>query len=1080
MLKTSNSKSQLPVATLLNLTCFSCNDSFVAKYRNIYCLFGKTRHKLAKQVTGDMAQGNSALILVNILADQTPEGSDVTAQEDQTEISPILFPAAIGALLVVMFGGLLFSSRAPFCKTKTMTDRKTKRKFEEKYGRRAIRFYNVPQKIAKEPCSVLQQENNDIVDAVKKEYQDLPQYQPVSGLVGKGVGLNGRTCAVNDCRPEVTERGASPIHVTRSSDSLDNRILLRIDNETDKMRQNIPKENKKSSVVFHNAGTTADEEIAQIPSASSGIGTNFSDIFEVDSLEEFPLAESEPEAIYDTIPECNGSSVPLHSACTPSVPPIIDRGVYIGGRSSVLRYACAPMCVCINACNCPVHGTNAAKVITSDHEDRTVRDRLTWGSIAQKENVQHLDLLRLNTPSADVSKPEMTERERVQSPLRREDLEKWLNEVKASREENNPFGEFTADASDFESENSLRDTIGVPGHRRISAPSHESLQLLKRQELISDNDRSQLAQTKPSLHRGGRASCMEIVRAPSSLCVCAGKCNNHDQDGITAGQLLVPSDSLGENSTIEDSNDTANGECHRCIPNRTEWIAKGGRWSCLRQVKASSDLCIHGPACQFHCQKAEKSESAQTARKSASRARNQPETNFQLRGASVFGGNDSIDLNIDYANSQQREIIKDDSERNAMRGASSFGYSTLEGTLETETRGASSFTLSLSKQLYSCHKNPKLSLASVPPKTLDIDHGQPNRSFPSVSLEQLLSKDQDFKEIDDIKTDFEEIRGASCFASLDESNAGTSSITLSVAEESDVDSFPGYKSSDQIKRDPTLNPLVCVKKTTAATRAYKTNYYTQDHNSNSEVEVNNNPSLRNQRDLKMHSKLPSQERKDVKRHSGAVTKKINEPPRDPAGGFDERILKVGKDAAMLSTLLDALTRDKEQRQQDTEHPCKRNNTEDMKNGTRTFAGNLKFSLFYRTNENSTPLLFVNVLGLEGISEKIISPLHSIYIKFCLTPKFSTWRRTKKMTISEKKLTFEDCFIISGLKPVDLDEGILKFIVVCVEGQERAIGELKFPLAGLRSRSKLRRTCAFQPLCAKKTGIEDRRRLEPNG
>ena len=1017
-----------------------------------------------------MAQGNSALILVNILADQTPEESDVIAQEDQTEISPILFPAAIGALLMVMCAGLLFSSRGPFCKIKTMTDRKVKRKFEEKYGRRAISFYNVPQKIVKEPCSVLQQENNDIVDAVKKEYQDLPQHQPVSGLVGNVVGLNGWTCAVNDCRPELTEKGASPIHVTRSSDSFDNRISLRMDNETDKMRQHIPKENKKSCVVFFNTDTV-DEEVARIPSASSGIETNLSDNFEIDSLEEFPLAESEPQAIDDTIPERNGSSVRPQNACTPFVPPIIDRGVYIGGRSSVLRYARAPSCVCINGCKCPVHGTNAAKVITSDHEDRTVRDRLTWGDIAPKENAQHHDLLRLNTPSADVSKPEIREQEKVQSPLRREDLEKWLNDVEAFREGNDPFGESMPDASDVESENSLRDTT-VHGHRRIGAPSHKSLQLLKRQERILDDDWSQVVQTKPSLHRGGRASCMKIVRAPSSLCVCAGKCSSHAQGEITAGQLLVPSDSLQE-----DSNDTANSECHQCIPNRTEWIAKGGRSSCLRQVKASSDLCIHGPACQFHCQKAEKSASAQTTEKPAPRGWNHPENNFQSRGASVFAGNNSID----YPNSQQREIIKDDSERNTMRGASSFGNSTIERTLETDMRGASSFALP--NQLYSCQKNTKLPLASVPHKTLDIDHRQPNRSFASVSPEQMLCAERGFKEKTDTETDFEEIRGASCFASSDESNPVTSSITLSVAVESDVDSFLGYRSlSDQIKTDLTLNPLTRVKKTTTATRAHKTNC-TQNHYSNSEVEVqldvNNNPLLRNQGDFKIHSRLPSRERKDFKRNSGAVIEKINEAPKDPASGFDGRILKVGKDATMLSTLLNALTRDKEQKQQDTGHHCKRNKTEDMANGIRTVAGNLKFSVFYRTNENSTPLLFVNLLGLEGVSEKIISPLHSIYIKFCLIPKFSTWRRTKRVTISEEKLTFEDYFIISGVKPVDLDEGILKFIVVCVEEQERAIGGLKFPLARLKSRNKIRRTCAIQPLRTKenetaksaKTGAE---------
>ncbi|XP_068693606.1 uncharacterized protein [Montipora foliosa] len=983
------------------------------------------------------------------ILNQTPKESEVTAQEDQAEISPFLFPAAIGALLMLMLGGFLFSNATPLCKTKTMPDSKIKRQFERKYGRRTIRFHNVPQKIAKDPCSVLQQENNDIVDAVKKEYHDLPQYQPVSGLVGNVVGLHGRTCAVNECRPEMTDRGESPIPSTRNADSTRKSISLCIPKESEGGRQNNSKEQKNSSVIFYDECNTAEDNAAQrIPSASSGIGSaNSLDNFEADSLEEFPLVESDTQTLDKAVSQYNEDPLTFQRTRSLFVTPTIDRGVHVGGRSSVLEFARAPSCSCVNACNCSIHGENASKEITSDNEDRIIRERLTWGHIAQRGDIENLDNLRLNTPSALVSGPETRLQERRQCPLRREDLEQWLSDVEASRKTNdNDYVQPLLEESDLEREEHLGRKVGVSGPRRIRAPLHESLQLLKSLELISEDGRSQFAQTKSSFHRGGRASCLEIVRAPSSICICTKRCTAHCQGETTADKLFACTDSLAENTAIEDSTDSIRSEHQRYSSIRTERLARGGRLSNFNQVRASSNLCIHGPSCRFHCQKAEKLESATKAVQTCETAIN---ANLELRGASVLGEKVSIDShtfqedNIDCSIPRQRDAQEDNDEGYRIRGASSFGNCTTEEAM----RGASSFALAPSNQLHANQSKINLRLASVAlkqVKTVDWD----SRMRPK----QPLGNHRDTKERD-AESNLEETRGASCFASLNESITGTSSVTLSVAVQSDGESFLGYKSSDQNKGGSTLNPRMRVKKTTAATKLSKTMLG---------LDGNNNRSSFHQNDDITQSRLPEREKVDV--DSNTIDGEIDGQLKNPTA-FDSRILKVGKDAAMMTTLLNALTRHKEEKRKEKEGPCilKRNNMGkiEIEHGRQSLAGNLNFSVFYKAIENSIPLLYVGVLGLENVSERLISPVHSIYVKFCLTPKFTTWRRTKKLNITGEQLVFKDYFIISGVKPADLDQGELKFIVVCIEEQERVLGKLEVPLAELKSRDKIKRTCALQ-------------------
>lgn len=1025
-------------------------------------------------------------LLISDLADQAPEESDFIPQEDATDITPFLFPA-IGALLMLMFGGLLFSSGTTLCKTKALPDNKYKRQFEKQYGRRTIRFHNVPKKIAKEPRSVLQQENNDIVDAVKKEYQDLPQYQPVSGLVGSIVGLHGQTCSVNICRPEVVDRGASPVHCMRNENTSDYENPSYREQESDIGLENDSKEDQKLSIrPYDKYPSRQDNDIERIPTGSSGIGTNSPESFENDSLEEFLFSENGSQPLDEAaVPESTGSGFPVDSTRSCFVPRI-DRGVYSGGRLSVLQLECAPSRLCMYNCDCSVHDHKANKMKEPDDVLRRTKERLTWGDVAQNINTrnltsQHLNesdadktcsgILRLGTPSADVSGLLTVNnlQERKQSPLKRADLEKWLNDVEEFRKvSDESYTKTLFDSSDAETDK-LWKQKPISCQRRTRAPLQESQQLLKRLELVSEDD-LQLAQKKSPVHRGGRKSCLKTVRAPSSLCLCAGNCGAYCQIDVPPGQSFAPTDTFGESTDIEGFTDILRSQ-HQFSSTRTERITKGGRWSTLNHVRASSGMCIHGPSCQFHCQKIGNVESITEAaeQKGGSGeidARKDQELHpkelhwelTKLRGASSFGeGKDSHKYSkfqsqgITHSTSGQRDFQKEECREDNFRGASSFeglNSAITQQNRDQDTRGASSFALD-------------------PQTHLHIDNKYA-------------------KQTNDAQSNLDETRGASCFAPLEESIVGTSSVTLSIAVESEGESFPADTFADKKGSDSTLNQRSCLDKPRDRKREFKTVVKhslqrkmlqsADNFKENLALDLNSNLSVGHAME---HSgnhakdrKVEEKERQSA-RESTPEGKPVDEQ-QHKSKNFDKRILKVGKDATMMCTLLNALRREGEQKRKghSGDSVTKRNVRENVTNGNETLAGNLKFLVLYKGAGYSTPLLYVSVLGLEGVSDEIITPSHSVYVKFCLLPKFTTWRKTKMLHISDKQLVFKDHFIISGVKPVDLDEAILRFVAVCVREEEKVIGQLEVPLAELKTRVKLKRTCAFHALSARNDGTAE--------
>lgn len=943
-----------------------------------------------------------------------------------------------------MFGGVLFSSGAPLCKTKTFSDSKYKRKFEQQYGRRKIRFHNVPEKIAIEPCPVLQQENNDIVDAVKKEYQDLPQYQPVSSIVSNIVGVHGQTCAVSFPKPEVIERGASPIPVTGNEGTLDCERPFRRDKRTFiRLEHDDKPKCKILSATLHDKSSIMKDSRQRVPSASSGIGTNSQETFEIDSLEDFPLSENGSKLLDETV-ILDSIDEEFPSDSTPkTIIPNIDRGVYSGGR---LR---APSCLCVKGCNCTTHGTYTVKSEALQGSKGMTDELLTWGDIALSINSTtapgsrryrdlsiYADTLKPQTPPADVSWKITTGNAAERSPLRRADLEKWLHDVEDSRREGDQScTQILFESLDAETEIHRKDfsypetTKPISGQRKMSAPLQESLKLLKRLQVICEED-LQLAQTESLVHRGGRESCLKTVRAPSSLCVCGGSCKVRCQVEVTADQSSAPSILFGDDTIHEDTSNILNTE-QELASTRTDRIARGGTENNFKCIRASSEMCIHGPSCQFHCQKMK--EEAENTRKREMMGRKRQElgchnTNSEtdeFRGASSFG-NEQYSYKYKIMLQQGSEpsafsdnsFLREECRVSNIRGASSFGGSGMTSTEhefpgDENVRGASSFAL---------------------------------------------------KPANDSEMKLDELRGASSFAPLDESIAGTSSVTLSLAVESEGESFVPDKSLNNSKGDSTFNPRACVDKlgdTTRVSKKAKQGFQTKSSRSTESCEEECLLDRNNNNRVKYVSEKEPRGGETERRElddRGVITR--NKKKDEQRKTSHKPTLKVGKDLTMMSTLLHALQKSGERRKIETSNSDRRANQR-VTNFNAGSAGNIKFAVFYKGANSSTPLLYVSVLGLQEVPDTIITDQHRAYVRFCLFPKLTTWRRTKTHNVSGKVLIIKDHFIISDVKPSDLEKAILRFEVVCVKKEERVIGQVEIPLAELTSHDKLKRTAALQ-------------------
>ena len=1011
-------------------------------------------------------------IFLSDLADQTSDESDVLSQEDSTELTAFLFPA-VGALLMLLFGGLLFSSGTTLCKNNTMQENKI-RKFEQKYGRRTIRFHNVPDKIAQEPLSVLQQENNDVVDALKKKYQELPQYQPISGVASNIVGLHGQTCAINISQQEVTHIEPSPIHcLKKDHDSNYENPICEVQKKEISADGSVghleARKGNKFSATPQNKNCASDHHgITAVTRVGSG-GTHPPTSCESDSLEEFPRTECEglTSDFDETVmpPNSRGIGLPPENTL-PLFTSTVNRRVERGPCLSVLQCQHAPSDICVEGCNCPLYQVNSLKgdktEIGTLQAKEEMAELLTWRDVAinDKRNLirdSFHTCARENTgrhiaaaPSALGSLTVENMLQRGSSSFRQENLEKWLEDVERHR----AFGgetrtqKYNSDSRTIELKSTVKkersnideeslNRKAIPGRRKMKAPIQETLYLLKRLQLVSDDD-LQAVQNNSPVRKGGRLSCLQTVRAPSSLCLCGDACGVHngveessDRSSTRAMMIRDPTEAI-----------TTNNASNMNMNHETRLVTKGGRQSCLTTVRASSGICIHGSSCNVHCQRS-KTISASDGTKNQNQ--DEKDDNFthkvhrsRFRKVGSLDNNDLLSCKGHGASTFALGWfdLSNECNDNEIRGASSFGGMRALSVDDRTLRGASCF-------------------AEEYPEESDADYRQP------ITIP-------------------EDTRSASCFASTlnEQSDAGTSSVTLSIAMESDPETVLTNKFSNNqsIDSKTTVNIAVAKDKDKDKQKGIAKVQCSTIKEQEPNLESFCDKSRRSGADVNNNGKpchsLMHAEHKERSQRAEVIKQNSHSTPKIPVQQerqvSDDRILKVGKCATLMSSLLNALQREEREKRN---HNSTAIDKTSISPTNEPSVGDLKCSVFYKGAQSSNPMLYVTIQGLENISQEILNPeKSSIYVKVCLSPKSTTWRRTKTLHGSEK-LSFKDHFIMSGVKPSDLNDAKLRFAVVSVAKEETVIGQLEIPLMELESREKLKGTYSLRAPPTKTDGID---------
>ena len=697
----------------------------------------------------------------------------VDTADDLNDATTLVFPA-IGAALMLLFGGLLLTT-ATRCGLKDSESgdlERTGKRFSRK-----ISFYNVPDQLHCGATSVLQQEDNDIVDAVVKQCDYLKQYQPSYDHIDNC----NKSHATILSRPKMVDKGLSPIHETKFDYELSGRV------------------NAGSGLQFHGKGTGSaefyQEDVVNKRNGERGTSQqenelklfNSSDIdtrslfsFDSDSLEQLSLHQDKTERNAEPSGGKNsdsGTSTELSSLICSK-----DQFVVKGGRRSVVRSQRAPRPRCIRGCVCSVHqgksrrphgerrragyGLTTPKATDSESgpensfSSETVLSDFTSDSTAKKSLLQ--------APTADNSLTTENMKRRSQSPLRKAALERWLADV----QEFYPRSSSVLKRKKFETDNTESnhsDSVGLkqkcwrktsrekqtsrrqPITRRVRRTrlDKDSLGLLKKLPISPDssleNDRDM---EEPRLQIGGPTSLSRTVRAPNSFCTINTCCSSHTRhhNPCVSGEAT-------------DDCQTAELLLRQEVDKKPN-VTKGGRLSLLKVVRAPSALCINGPQCGTHYKPAisfsDKSKS-DNERGASSLGGLQKHLAQQAGGASSLGG--------------ARILGRPESNDCDLRGARSLGdqkFRSMTDNNDAELRGASVFGGS---QTIGHRQEPSvLGLREIERK--------PSEEKGVISLAQ-----------DPLQSELHtsEIRGASSCVCLEEltGECGTSSITLSIAQNSD-------------------------------------------------------------------------------------------------------------------------------------------------------------------------------------------------------------------------------------------------------------------------------------------------------
>ncbi|XP_032226717.2 uncharacterized protein LOC116610130 isoform X2 [Nematostella vectensis] len=599
------------------------------------------------------------------------------------DATSLIFPA-LGALFMLLFGGLLLTSASACCKSFSSNSTGSQSR-NEKHKQGGIDFSAfLEEKAHPQVSSVLQQENNDVVDAVKKSYCELPQYAPLSGVMGNVPGMRAEAYSIyGHVQSKTSDKGLSPIHeVTEESDK-------NIEGAESKKNRNsnCQSETRKSDGIQNGNDV---EGISKLEKQSDVVSSSSVSI-SCDQDELYCYSHKRHESPDSRVSVCLSNHMRSDSKRAENLS-------HAEGRLSVLKNERAPSDLYRTAQDCSLKQSND----TNTHASTT-------------DGFRQLDNTARNTPGLQVSNQSDTtyndaiDNDIIESPLGRFTIEKWLADV-------------------IDRDTSRQEEPSYDWKRKRKLSKDEQREILRRLQpgiQVKDSSEGKRKGHKPfvtgeivnresNVLKGGRLSRLRVVCAPSEMCIHGTACCERNIHGTACcerdihGTACCERDIHGTACCERDIHGTAC--CERDI-HGTACCERDihGTACCERDIHGTAccERDIHGTACCEHC-----SEHHQTSIKHEEqgffsgksqkhvRVKNitesKPRNTDVVRGASAFA-----DSTAEMSNSHGQQ--------DSIRGASAFagwnaglhapdlaGKSFTLGDNKAITRGASAFSCSSS------------------------------------------------------------------------------------------------------------------------------------------------------------------------------------------------------------------------------------------------------------------------------------------------------------------------------------------------------------------------------------------------
>ncbi|KAK3733259.1 hypothetical protein QZH41_011102, partial [Actinostola sp. cb2023] len=929
--------------------------------------------------------------------------------EASPDVTSLVFPA-IGAILILVFGGFLLSSGNSCCHVASSNKKKNGQENE------GIEFAFMGNSFFPKSFPVLQQENNDVVEAVMETYSDLPQYAPISELMASIPGILPEQAIVAK-KPETRDACVSPIH------GIDH-VGTSPGNDADVQT--------RDACVSH-VGTSPgnDADVQTRDACVSHVGTypgNDADV---------QIAIEEDDSPMQSIPNMEKDYVIEVEDCSR-----LNESSGIGTCSRVNTPAVMSSLSFDENDNVAEHCRELQRNLKSSCDKEKSRDWPTLvGALPDVKQTSNTTFTRstvekwINDAKVSCDKEKSRDwptlvgalpdvKQTSNTTITRSTVEKWINDAKAScdavqADSTLPFQwkrpvKLTNEHKleilkilqpNFDANNDKADNVNkvvansASQSERVNIPPYSST-------MQSACDNKKTADTSPTRNvggyiinnKGGRLSRLKVVRAPSAMCIhgnlCSGNCKsshvtigrddfNRDDSGRGAsclgmsfresvatprGASAFVEDTRGASAFVEDTR---------------------GASAFVEDTRGASAFVDTSPEHSVLFSKPD-SDIRDNNTQHRDKARRHSRHSMDSRGASAYSDCLSVTLSM---------AVQSEKEDNSLTG---FVLKQLEMKEElVETTKPNEFSLHKDDKLSSQATDDRVKRPQVTAVRSDalIDKTLTSLPYqqPLANIETMTTNTRDVIPNDKRTLDFKPHRCST-------PNHGDAIASTKATEK---------VKCDVITHDERLGEISCDRSSIHESRDMRTE----------------NP----QKSLGKNTRALSGLLKALQREKH----KKDSMMKNDGGG--------------LVLIPDGQTAE-DTRPQSTESVTESVTLERRKH----VVGKLKVCLFYNNGKSTKPVLYVTVLKASSLRKHFIQPNEDLYVRMHVSTRDDKTEQTKSVSTSTNTAVFNHLFQVHDITMRELEVSVMKLVLVSGHSnQEEAIANV--PLADLVSRDKIKKT-----------------------